>query len=287
MHEVNSMLFTHGKGAGNIGIWHKWVGHVNLQCFKLMEKQNIVGGLSKFGTEEVMSEVFVACRLGKQARHPFPIQTTHVSSKPLEMIHSDVWTTKTESIRGCKYYVSFIDDYTRKVWVYFMKHKGEVFQHFFNFKTMVEKEKGVSIKCLRFDGGGEYFSNEFSEYLKEHGIQRKYSCSYSPQQNGVVERKNKHIVEIACAMLSEKNLANYFWAEVVIIAVYIMNRTPTAAVHGMTPKEKFTGKKPNVSHLKVFGCIAYVHVLDEKRSKLDPKVVKCIFIWIFFRTKKI
>jgi hypothetical protein len=74
---------------------------------------------------------------------------------------------------------------------------------------------------------------------------------------------------------------------VVIIAVYIMNRTPTAAVHGMTPKEKFTGKKPNVSHLKVFGCIAYVHVLDEKRSKLDPKVVKCIFIWIFFRTKKI
>jgi transposase InsO family protein len=76
--------------------------------------------------------------------------------------------------------VSFIDDHTRKVWVYFMKHKGEVFQHFLNFKAMVEKEKGVSIKCLRSDGGGKYFSNEFSEYLKEHGIQRKYSCSYSP-----------------------------------------------------------------------------------------------------------
>jgi len=88
------------------------------------------------------------------------------------MIHSDVWTTKTESIGGCKYYMSFIDDHTRKVWVYFMKHKGEMFQHFLNFKTMVEKEKGVSIKCLRSDGGGEYFSNEFNEYLKEHGIQR-------------------------------------------------------------------------------------------------------------------
>jgi hypothetical protein len=143
---------------------------------------------------------------------------------------------------------------------------------------MVEKEKGVSIKCLRSDGGGEYFSNEFSEYLKKHGIQRKYSCSYSPQQNGVVERKNRHIVEIARAMLNEKNLPNYFWAEVVATAVYIMNRTPTVAVHGMTPEEKFTGKKPNVSHLKVFGCIAYVHVLDEKRSKLDPKAEKCIFI---------
>ncbi len=101
-----------------------------------------------------MSEVREACQLGKQARHPFPVQITHVSSKPLEIIHLDVWTTKIESIRRCKYYVSFIDDHTRKVWVYFMKHKGEMFQHFLNFKAMVEKEKGVSIKHLRSDGGG-------------------------------------------------------------------------------------------------------------------------------------
>jgi hypothetical protein len=180
MPKVNSMLFTHGKGIGDIGIWHKWVGHVNLQLFKLMEKQNLVGGLPKFGTKEVMSKVCEACQLGKQTKHLFPAQTTHVSSKPLKMIHSDVWTTKIESIGGCKYYASFINDHTKKVWVYFMKHKGEVFQHFLNFKAMVEKEKGVNIKCLRSDGGGKYFSNEFSEYLKEHGIQRKYSCSYSP-----------------------------------------------------------------------------------------------------------
>ncbi len=226
----------------------------------------------------MMSEVCEACQLGKQASHPFPTQTTNVSSKPLEVIHSDVWTTKTESIGGCKYYMSFIDEHTRKVWVYFMKHKGEMFQHFLNFKAMVEKEKGVSIKCLRFDGGGEYFSNEFSEYLKEHGIQRKYSCSYSPQQNGVAERKNKHIVKITRAMLNEKNLLNYFWAKAVTTAIYIMNRTPTTAIHGVTPEEKFTGKKPDVSHLRVFGCIAYVHVPNEKRSKLNPKVKKCIFI---------
>jgi hypothetical protein len=95
MPEVNSMLFTHGKRVGDIGIWHKRVGHVNLQCLKLMEKQNLVGGLPKFGMQTVMLEVSEACQLGKQARHPFPVQTTHVSSKPLEMIHSDVWTTKT------------------------------------------------------------------------------------------------------------------------------------------------------------------------------------------------
>jgi hypothetical protein len=87
-----------------------------------------------------------------------------------------------------------------------------------------------------------------------------------------------YIVEIACAMLNEKNLPNYFWAEIVATVVYIMNRTPTAIVHGMTPEEKFISKKPNVSHLIMFGCITYVHVLDEKRSKLDPKAKKCIFI---------
>jgi transposase InsO family protein len=76
------------------------------------------------------------------------------------------------------YYASFIDDHTRKVWVYFMKHKGEMIHYFLNFKAMVEKEKGVNIKCLRSDKRGEYFSNEFNEYLKEHGIQKKYSCSY-------------------------------------------------------------------------------------------------------------
>jgi hypothetical protein len=115
VHEVNSMLFTHGKGVGDIGIWHKWVGHVNLQRLKLMEKQNIVGGLPKFGIEEVMLKVCEACQLGKQVKHPFPAQTTHVNSKPLEMIHSNVWTTKTESIRECKYYVNFIHDHTRNV----------------------------------------------------------------------------------------------------------------------------------------------------------------------------
>jgi transposase InsO family protein len=159
-----------------------------------------------------------------------------------------------------------------------MKHKGEVFQKNLNFKAMVEKEKGVSIKCLRSDGRGEYFSNEFSEYLKEHGIQRKYSCSYSPQQNGVAERKNRNIAKITHAMLNEKNLPNYFWAEVVATVVYIMNQTPTITVHGMTHEEKFTGEKPDASHLRMFGCIAYVHVPDEKKSKLDPKAEKCIFI---------
>jgi hypothetical protein len=194
------------------------------------------------------------------------------------MIHSDVWTTKTESIGGCKYYVSFTDDHTRKVWVYFMKHKGEMFQHFLSVKPMMEKEKDMNIKCLKSNGRGNFFSNEFNEYLKEQKIQKKYSCSYSLHQNGVVRRKNMHFVKITHAMLNEKNLPNYFWIKIVVIAIYIMNQTPKTIVHGMTSKKKFTSKKPNVSHFKLFVCIAYVDVLNEKKSILDPKAEKCIFI---------
>jgi hypothetical protein len=94
-----------------------------------------------------------------------------------------------------------------------------------------------------------------------------------------------HIAEIARAMLNEKNLPNYFWVEAVATTVYIMNRTPTMGVHGMTPEKKFTCKKPDVSHFKVFGYIAYVHVPNEKRSKLDPKVEKCIFIGYYSEQK--
>ena len=109
---------------------------------------------------------------------------------------------------------------------------------------------------------------EFKENTRKH----------TPQQNGVIERKNKHIAKVARALLNEKNMPNYYQVEAIATIVYIMNRTPTIVVHGVTLKEKLIGKKPDLAHLKVFGCIAYVHIRDEKRTKLDPKVEKFIFI---------
>ncbi|MCO5569463.1 hypothetical protein L7F22_023175 [Adiantum nelumboides] len=179
---------------------------------------------------------------------------------------------------GCSFYVTFIDNHTRKVWVYFMKEKSEVFTHFQNFKAMGEKQTGKHVQCLKSDGGGEYFSNEFSSFLKKHGSQRQFTCRYTPQQNGVAEQKNRHIVKVARALMIEKNMPHCYWAEAMSTAVYVMNRTPTAAVDTVTPEERFPGKKPDLGHLKVFGCIAYVHVPDELRKKLNPKAEKCIFI---------
>ena len=276
--EVNAVMFAQGSGVvADIEIWHKRIGHANVQRLKTMQSRELVTGLPAFKVAE-MQKVCEACQFGKQAKAAFP-HDKHATRNVLELIHSDVWgPAKTASMGGCRFYVTFIDDHTRKVWVYFMKEKSEVFSHFQNFKVMVEKQTGHYVQCLRSDGGGEYFSNEFSSFLKKHGIQRQFSCRYTPQQNGVAERKNRHIAEVARALMAEKNMPHCYWAEAVSTAVYIMNRTPTAAVHDMTPEEKFAGRKPDLSHLKVFGCIAYVHVPDELRTKLDPKAEKCVFI---------
>jgi hypothetical protein len=119
-----------------------------------------------------------------------------------------------------------------------------------------------------------------------HGIQRQFTCKYILQQNGVAERKNRHIAEAARALMADKSMPHHYWDEVVAIAIYNMNKTPIAIVHGMTPEEKYSGRKPDLSHLKVFGCIAYVHVPDELRTKLDPKVEKCVFIGYSLEQKR-
>jgi hypothetical protein len=142
----------------------------------------------------------------------------------------------------------------------------------------VENQTRLQVKCLKLDGRGEYFSNEFTTYLKMHGIQRQFTCRYTPQQNGVAERKNRHITKVARALMVDKSMPHHYWAEAVATLVYIMNRTPTITLHGMIPKEKYSGRKLDLSHLKVFRCIAYVHVPNELRTKLDPKVEKCVFI---------
>ena len=147
-------------------MWHKQIRHVNPQRLKSMQTQGIVTGLPNFKTAD-MQKVCEACQFGKQSRHAFA-KERNVSENPLEVIHSDVWgPTKSTSMAGSNYYVTFIDDHNRKVWLYCMKAKSEVFEHFKHFKMMVEKEIGMHIKCLRSYGGGEYFSNEFSRFLYE------------------------------------------------------------------------------------------------------------------------
>ena len=129
-----------------------------------------------------------------------------------------------QTIGGRRYYVIVIDDYSRYTWIFPMKKKSEVLSHFQKLKSQVEKETDQHIRCLRSDGEKEYFFDEFISYLQGEGIQREFSCLHTLQQNGVAERKNRHILDIACAMLHEKHMPNFYWVEATSITIYLMNR---------------------------------------------------------------
>ena len=139
---------------------------------------------------------------------------------------------------------------------------------------------------IRSDRGGEYKSREFEEYCKNKAIQKKLTAGYTPQQNGVSKRRNRTIVEMARTMMNEKGLPKYFWAEAVHTAVHILNRCPTKALKDKTPDEALSGIKPSVSHFKIFGCICYVYVPAEKRTKFDEKSQKCVFLGYSDVTKR-
>ena len=166
----------------------------------------------------------------------------------------------------------------RMTWVYFMRQRSEVFTIFKKFKVFVEKQSGHFIKVLRSDRGKEYTSREFDQFCEDEGVERQLTVRYTPQQNGVSERKNQTVMEMAMSMLHDKKLSKVFWAEAVYTAVYLINRCPTKAVWNKTPIEAWNRRKPSVKHLRIFGCICYAQVPKEKRYKLDEASEKCIFI---------
>lgn len=153
------------------------------------------------------------------------------------------------------------------------------------FKALVENQSEHKIKCLRSDRGGEYTAFCLQSFLKENVIHHQLTASYTPQQNGVAERKNRTLGEMARCMLQGKRLPEEFWAEAIACAAYLINRTSTKSVNNMTPQEAWSGLKPGVGHLKVLGCIAYAHVPDQRRRKLDQKSEKTVFVGYSENTK--
>jgi transposase InsO family protein len=182
------------------------------------------------------------------------------------------------SLSGYVYYVSFIDDYSRKTWVYFLKSKDEVLGKFKEFKDLIENLSERKIKILGSDNGGEYTSKEFVSFCKDARIKRELTTPYNPQQNGVAERKNRTIMEAVKTMIHDQDLPMHLWAEVVRTTIYVQNKLSHSELGFKTLEEMFSGKKPEVSHLKIFGCPMFVHIPKEKRTKLDPSGKKGIFV---------
>ena len=226
------------------------------------------------------------CMVGKQHREIMPKKSLWRASQQLQLIHAGICgPVKPESHSHKRYLINFIDDYSRKTWVYFLSEKSEAFDVFKRFKTLVEKEVNKLICCLRTDRGGEFTSIEFNQFCSSNGIARQLTASYTPQQNGVAERKNRTVMNMVRSMLSEKQIPREFWSEAVNWATHILNRCPTTALKEVTPEEAWSGNKPSVHYFRVFGCVAYVHVSDNRRSKLDAKSEKCILLGVSEESK--
>ncbi|CAM8975323.1 unnamed protein product [Rhodiola kirilowii] len=164
-------------------------------------------------------------------------------------------------------------------------NKSEALAKFKTFKALVEKEVGRPIKILRTDRGGEYNSQDFVSFCALHGIQRQMTAAFTPQQNGVCERKNRTIINMVRSMLARGGIDKSFWPEAVNWSIHILNRSPTVAVQNITPQEAWNGGKPDVDHFKIFGCIAFAHIPDQKRKKLDDKGEKCVFLGVSEQSK--
>ncbi|KAK8518050.1 hypothetical protein V6N12_033042 [Hibiscus sabdariffa] len=181
----------------------------------------------------------------------------------------------TQARGGYQYFITFTDDFSRYGYIYLMRHKSEALEKFKEFKNEVQNQHGKSIKALRSYRGGEYLSQDFDELLKECGIVSQLTPPGTPQWNGVFERRNRTLLDMVRSMMSHTDLPTSFWGYALETAAFTLNRVPSKSVQ-KTPHEMWTGKRPNMSFMKIWGCKAYVK--HQMSTKLKPKSKKCTFV---------
>ena len=267
-----------GNTVTEADLWHQRLGHVSDQTLKVIVEKELLTGI-KIPKSQTIS-FCEGCVVGKMAKKTHKAIGEIRTKRKLELVHSDVCGPITPgSLNGSKYFITFTDDFSRCTAVYFMKEKSEALDKFKEFEAMVVGESGLKIGSLRTDNGGEYFSEKFKAYLKSRQINHQTTVPYTPEQNGVAERVNRTLTEKARAMVAQAELPKSYWAEAVFTATFLKNRTPTRALsEGVTPYEKWYGRKPNARILKVFGCTAYAHIPEIQRRKMDDRAVKLRFV---------
>ncbi|KAH9726106.1 hypothetical protein KPL70_008133 [Citrus sinensis] len=265
---INNMNVSSAYMVDSLSLWHNRLGHVNVRRLHDMANLELIPK-----HENDMHEKCKVCAQTKITRSPFPkIEKT---SSLLHLIRSDVCDMHSNPSKGGKkYFVTFIDDFSKYCYVYLLHSKDQVLEKFKTYKNEVENFCDTKIKCLRSDKGGEY---AFSDFCESVGIVHETSTAYTPQQNGVAERKNRTLIEMVNAMLFNAGLGKGFWGEAILTACHILNRVPNKKTK-VTPYELWKKKKPNLSYLRVWGCRAIVRLPEPKIKKLGERGIECIFL---------
>ncbi|KAK1630688.1 hypothetical protein QYE76_005003 [Lolium multiflorum] len=266
-------------GKADVGwLWHRRLAHVNMRTLQSLHKGNHIVGLME-SVSFAKDRVCRACVEGKMHDSPHPSKTIISSKRILELLHVDLFGPVTHASLGAKKHcLVIVDDYSRYTWVYFLKTKDETQQIFIDFATEVQRQHNLLIKAIRSDNGSEFKNYTLNDFLSDEGIRHQYSAAYTPQQNGVAERKNRTLMDMARSMMAEYKSRYNFWAEAISTACHSSNRLYLRKGLNKTPYEILTGNKPNISYFKVFGCKCFYQIKGVRLSKFAPKALEGIFV---------
>ncbi|GJT38378.1 putative RNA-directed DNA polymerase [Tanacetum coccineum] len=252
-------------------MWHQRLGHPADQVLSVLNKT------LNLDSQSVPDHLCDTCNEAKQTREPFSL-SDHKSTKLGQLIHLDVWGPyKVTSRDGFRYFLTVVDDFSRAIWTYMLKGKDDVYDSIVNFTNMLSNQFETKVKKFRSDNGSEFVNNKLQNFLNEKGILHQTSCVYTPQQNGIVERKHRHLLNVARSLMFQGELPLYLWPECILTTVYLINRTPSSVLSGKSPFYLVYGHDPSLSHLRVFGCLCYATILNNQ-DKFSSRSERCVFI---------
>ena len=266
-------------------LWHQRLGHISIERIKKLVNDGVLSTL-----DFADFETCVNCIKGKQTNKSK--KGAKRSTNLLEIIHTDICCPDTDA-NSLKYFITFIDDDSRYMYLYLLRLKEEALDAFKVFKAGVENQCRKHIKIIRSYRGGEYYGKytengqapgAFVKFLQENGIVAQYTMPGSPDQNGMAKRRNQTLMDMVRSMRSNTKLPQYLWTETLKTAVYILNRVPTKDV-SKTPFESFKGWKPSFRHTRVWGCPSKVGIYNPQEKKLDPRTISGYFIGFAERSK--
>lgn len=248
-------------------LWHRRLGHPS---YRLQ-----INGIETGG---VMNKDCPVCHRAKQTRSQFSI-SMNKAQVPFQLIHCDLWGPyKIRSHSGAYYFLTIVDDFSRAIWIYPLRTKSDAAKHLMRFCALIRTQFDKTIQVVRSDNGPEFLSKEIQDFFSTNGIIHQTSCVDTPQQNGRVERKHRHLLNVARALLFQSSLPTRFWEECVCTAAYLINLTPTSLLSGRSPFDVLFGQPPSYLRLKVFGCLCYAQDRPLIKDKFAERARKCVFI---------
>ena len=255
---------TNQSPNATLEVWHKRLCHRTLDEASVKYISSNVQNMVVTDIAEPSTTICDICAIGRQHKEA-GTKAREKATEILAVVHSDLCgPMQTVGLNGERYFVTFIDETCGRVSITLLRSKDGTLTAFKDYRARAEKKSGREIRALRTDGGGEYRNREFEKFLIEAGIQHLVSPPYTPSQNGLAERMNRTIIEYARCILEDSHLGKEFWGYAVLTAAHSHNRLPSRSHSNISPLEHWTGKQPEIGHLRVFGATACVHVPGEK-----------------------